>query len=773
MRIKKLGVVGAGVMGSGITGIAASAGIPVLLLDVPGDEERNGPAKKGLEKAVKGSAFPDPTRRSLVEVGNVEDDLDGLVGCDWVVEAIVERPGPKRELFEKLEDVLGPDTIVSSNTSAIPMSVLTEGRSNDFRERFLGTHFFNPVRYMHLLEVIPTPDTDRTVLETIERFSDRVLGKGVVLTKDAPGFIANRLGLRGVVEAIRLMEKHDLDIDEVDGLTGPLMGRSRSAIFRTTDIAGLDILVDSVTGMRETSGEELPLPDWIHDMVERGDLGSKSGQGFYRKEENGEILVLDWRTGEYGPREGELQTELKELETAPLEDRLRGLADASGSQGDFARDFFGRTFQYTADKAAELAYDLPSVDRAMEWGYAWQAGPFLQMDAIGLDRIRELVSDVGLDEPSLMRESGDAFYHWGEAEAGGAMVLSLTGGEREPLPDDPGTVSAATLHRQGRVIAENAVSALLDMGDGVALFELRSKMGTLGAEVMDSIRAALEKVEEDGLEGMVIGKDQGPRPVFSAGANLQELLSNARDENFDAVDAQIAAFQDTLMALRDAPFPVVAAPFGTTVAGGAEVCLHSDQVQCHTELRIGLVEFGVGLIPAGGGTKELLFRFTEALSRFAEDELDKAVREAFTLIGMATVSKSAADARKKGFLRDRDRVSANRDRLLADAKDTVRRLAPGYVAPPRRTIRAVGERGIGNLHVTAFSMREAGRMSEHDDRIARELAYVLCGGDGDPRTVTERDILELEREAFLRLLGTEGTQERIEHMLKTGKPLRN
>ncbi|MDX1567595.1 MAG: 3-hydroxyacyl-CoA dehydrogenase/enoyl-CoA hydratase family protein [Longimicrobiales bacterium] len=773
MRIKKLGVVGAGVMGSGITGIAASAGIPVLLLDVPGDDERNGPAKKGLEKALKGSAFPDPDRRSLVEIGNVEDDLERLAGCDWIVEAIVEKPGPKRELFEKLEGIVSDDAIVSSNTSAIPMSVLIEGRSDGFRERFLGTHFFNPVRYMHLLEVIPTPATDGAVVETMESFADLVLGKGVVLTKDAPGFIANRLGLKGVVEAIRLMERHDLDIDEVDALTGPLMGRSRSAIFRTTDIAGLDILVDAVTGMRETTGEDLPLPDWIHDMVDRGDLGSKSGQGFYRKEKDGEIKVLDWRTGEYGSRTGELSDELKELEGAPLEDRLRGLADAGGSQGDFARDFFARTFHYTADKAAELAYDLPSVDRAMEWGYAWQAGPFLQMDHIGLARVRELISDEGLDEPSLLEEAGEAFYRWGEGEAGGAMVLALTGGDREPVPEDPGTVSAAALHRQSRVLTENEVSALLDMGDGVALFELRSKMGTLGARVMDSIRAALEKVEEDGLAGMVIGKDQGDRPVFSAGANLQELLENARKKNFDQVDAQIAAFQDTLMAVRDAPFPVVTAAFGTTVAGGAEVCLHSDQVQAHTELRIGLVEFGVGLIPAGGGTKELLFRFTEELSRYAEDELDKAVREAFTLIGMATVSNSAADARKKGFIRDRDRVTANQDRLLADAKTSVLQLAPGYVAPPRRTIRAVGERGIGNLHVTAFSMREAGRMSEHDDRIARELAYVLCGGDGDPRTVTERDILELEREAFLRLLGTEGTQERIEHMLKTGKPLRN
>lgn len=772
MRIKKLGVVGAGTMGGGITGAAASAGIPVLLLDVPGEEGRNGRAKEGLERALEGKAFPDPDRRSLVEIGNVEDDLDRLGECDWIVEAIVERPGPKKDLFQRLEGIVDGDTVVSSNTSAIPMSVLTDGRSETFRDRFLGTHFFNPVRYMHLLEVIPTPDTDPAVVETITEFCDRVLGKGVVTTKDAPGFIANRLGLRGVVEAIRLMEKHDLDIDEVDAVTGPLMGRSRSAIFRTTDIAGLDILADAVEGLRETTGEELPLPDWVNDMVERGHLGSKSGQGFYRKEKDGQIRVLDWRTGEYGPREGELRDELKALEGAPLEERLRGLADASGSQGDFSRDFFARTFHYAADKAAELAYDLPSVDRAMEWGYAWQAGPFLQMDAIGLDRIRELVSQEGLDAPTLLEEAGDAFYRWGEGEVGGAMALSLTG-DYEPLPDDPETVSAAALHRQARVLGANDVSALLDMGDGVALFELRSKMGTLGAEVVASIRDALATVEEEGLAGMVIGKDSGPRPVFSAGANLQELLANAREKNWDRIDAQIADFQDTLMAIRDAPFPVVAAPFGTTVAGGAEVCLHSDLVQCHTELRMGLVELGVGLIPAGGGTKELLFRFSQALERFAESELDKAVREAFTLIGMATVSNSAADARKKGFLRDRDRITANQDRLLADAKSSVLQLAPGYVPPPRRTIRAVGERGIGNLRVTAFSMREAGRMSEHDDHIARELAYVLCGGDGDPRTVTEQDILELEREAFLRLLGTGPTQERIEHMLKTGKPLRN
>lgn len=771
MRIGRLGVVGAGVMGRGITGLAASAGIPVVLLDVAGSEDRDGPARSGLEKALKGKApdFSDPSRARLVQVGNVEDDLERLGDCDWVIEAIVERPGPKRELFGRLEELLGPETIVSSNTSAIPMEVLVEGRGEAFRQRFLGTHFFNPVRWMHLLELIPTPATDLEVLEVVTRFADRILGKGVVVTRDEAGFIANRLGMQASVEAIRLMQEHDLDIDEVDALTGPLMARSKSAVFRTGDIAGVDILAHAVQGLREGTGEDLTLPRWIHEMVEEGRLGAKTGEGFYRKED-GEILVLDWRTGDYGPRRGELDPELAALQRAPLGDRLRGLVDVESPQGDFARRFLARTFHYTVAHASEMAYGLPAIDRAMEWGYAWEAGPFKQMDALGLERVRGLFAEEGLEDAPLIGPAEEAFYQWSEGPSGASLVLSLDG-NREPLEEDAGKITAAALRRRRHILREGEESALLDMGDGVALFEIRSKMGTLGADVIEGLREAVRTVADRGLEGLVVGHDG--RSVFSAGANLSEVLEGARSGEWARLEGFIAGFQAAMMGLREAPFPVVAAPFGTTLAGGAELSLHSDRVQAHTELRIGLVEFGVGLVPAGGGTKELLFRFTHALERLAENELEKAVREAFTLIGMATVSGSAAEARSLGFLRDRDRVSPNRDRVLADAKQTVLYLAPDYVAPPPRTIQAVGERGIGNLRVVSFSMREAGRMSEHDALIAEHLAYVLCGGDGAPREVTEQDILDLEREAFLQLLGTEATQKRIAHMLETGKPLRN
>ncbi|HET8656057.1 MAG TPA: 3-hydroxyacyl-CoA dehydrogenase/enoyl-CoA hydratase family protein [Longimicrobiaceae bacterium] len=769
MRIRKLGVVGAGTMGSGIAALAASAGVPVVLLDVPGGgEDRDGLARKGVERALKArpAAFMDPERAKLIEIGNTEDDLERLGGCDWVVEVIIEQPEPKRALYARLESLLAPGAIVTTNTSGIPMTVLTEGRSHTFRRAFLGTHFFNPPRYMHLLELIPTPDTDPGVLRSIEEFGDRVLGKGIVRAKDAPGFVANRLGVYGMVQAIRLMEEHGLTIDEVDALTGPLIGRPKSATYRTADLTGLDVLSHVVHGLGTATGEELSLPDWVQHLVANGALGEKSGAGFYRKQGK-QIETLDWHSGTYLPQQNPRIEGAAELAGRPLAQRLRGVLELPGEYGAFSRELFARTAHYVLEHTPELAYDLPSVDHAMEWGYGWDAGPFRQMDAVGLDRVKQLLSDQQLSLPPLLEAARGSFY---EHEDGRELVLGLDGGY-SGVERPAGVIRLASIHQQGRVLDEDREAALVDLGDGVALLEVRSKMGTLSSGVIAMLGRALARVEADGLAGLVIGHEDAR--TFSAGANLAEIAAAAQDGRWHDLETSVRTFQDAAMGLRRAPFPVVVAPFGVTLGGGAEMTLHADQVQAHAELYIGLVETGVGLIPAGGGTKELLFRFTEQLAPYEEADPFEAVKRAFGHIAMAKTSTSALEARGLGFLRDRDRISMNRDRLLADARQRVLDHASGYVPPPRRTITALGKTALGNLRYGIWAMREAGQITEHEVFMAGQLAYVLCGGDGNPREVSEQEILDLEREAFLRLLGTPETQERIAHMLKTGKPLRN
>jgi 3-hydroxyacyl-CoA dehydrogenase len=769
MRIRKIGVVGAGAMGSGIAAQAASAGVPVVLLDIPGREERSEPARKGLERAIKAkpAAFMDAARAALVEVGNTEDDLGRLADCDWVVEAIIEQPAPKQALYARLEEVLRDDAIVTTNTSGIRMRVLTEGRSERFRKRFLGTHFFNPVRYMHLLELIPAPDTDPAVVRTLERFGERVLGKGIVVAKDAPGFIANRLGVQGMVRTLGLMDEHGLGIDEVDALTGPLIGRPKSATFRTGDLSGIDVLSHVTAGLAQATGEELRLPEWVRGLVEQGRLGDKTGGGFYRKEGK-QILTFDPASGEYAPQRQPEIPGLKELLRRPLPERLRGALDLPDPYGAFLRAALAQAFHYALERTPELAFDVPAVDRAMEWGYGWEAGPFRQMDMVGLDRVRDLLREQGLEQPALLRRADGAFYR---EQAGGESALSLRDGY-EPIRQPEGTLTLAPVRRDpGRTLAQNDEAALLDLGDGVVLLELRGKMGTLGQGVVAMLQAARERIERDDLAGLVIGHED-PR-TFSAGANLTQVAGAVQQRQWEVVDGSIRAFQQAVMSVRHSPFPVVVAPFGLTLGGGAELTLHADLVQAHAELYIGLVEVGVGLIPGGAGTKELLFRFADELKPYPETDPFEAVKRAFQTIAMATTSTSALEARRLGFLRPMDRVSMNRDRLLADARRRVLDLAPDYVAPAPRTLTALGKEALGNLRYGVWQMREAGQITDHEVLIAGELAYVLCGGDGNPRTVTEQDILDLEREAFLRLLGTEKTQERIAHTLKTGKPLRN
>jgi 3-hydroxyacyl-CoA dehydrogenase len=769
MRVTTVGVVGAGAMGSGIAALAASAGCRVVLLDIPGDPDpkspnRSAPARNGLTKAIKSkpASFMEAAAAQRVQTGNTEDHLQLLASCDWICEAIIELPEPKQQLFARVEALMKPTAIISSNTSGIPMSVLLEGRSEKFRRRFLGTHFFNPPRYMHLLELIPTPETDPAVIGAMREFAERTLGKGIVMAKDVPGFVANRLGVYGMVGTMRRMEQHGLTIDEVDGLTGSLIGRARTATFRTGDLTGIDVLAHVTKGIGGATGENFVLPEWIQELVATGKLGDKTGGGFYTKTKTG-TLTYDWKTRTYVPQQRLEGGDIGQAIRLPIAQRLPAAKTVPGAQGAFLRDHLLDAAYYTLTLASQLAFDIVAIDRAMEWGYGWEAGPFQIMDALGLDWLRQEFDARGDERPALLEAARGSFYKNGE-------YLTFDG-TYEPVPGIPGRVSLAGLAATGRVLEDNGLSRLIDLGDGVACFEFRSKMNTLGDGVLKGLDSALAKVEKLGFNGLVIGNED-PR-AFSVGADLSLVSFAISAGAWDDIAESCKTFQDRVMSIRRAPFPVVVAPAGMTLGGGAEFTLHADGVQAHAETYMGLVEAGVGLLPGGGGTKELLMRFTGELANYEEVDYFAAVKRAFKLIAFATTTTSAFEARAFGFLLARDRISMNRDHQLADAKRRVLDLAPGYLPPLERTVRALGREGLGNLEYALWAAKEAGQASAHDVRVGRAIAHVLCGGDGSPRDVSEQDILDLEREQFLSLLGTKETQERIAYTLKTGKPLRN
>lgn len=770
-------------MGAGIAALAASVGVPVVLLDIPGSDDpkspdRSGPAKKGLEKAIKSkpAAFLDSDRAALVTTGNTTDHLQLLSGCDWIVEAIIEKPAPKQELFAKIEQ-LAPHAIVTSNTSGIPMEILLKGRSDAFKQKFCGTHYFNPVRYMHLLEIIPTPQTTPEVIAAVRALHERVLGKGIVIAKDAPGFVANRLGIAGWATTMRLMMEMDLTIDEVDTLTGPLIARAKSATFRTGDLSGLDTLAHVTAGLSQATGEDFAMPPWVAELVKQGKLGLKTGEGFYKRVGK-DILTLDWKTLEYKPQKKVLTSTMEEILKLPADERVRKARGIRGRHGDFLRRLFVETSHYVAETSPKLAYDIPSVDRALEWGFAWEIGPFKVMDAVGLSWLRNEMTAAGKAEPALLAAAGSSFYRDGKKRM---MVPGFASTDGSPAPDFgkreialpvPGSLVLADLRSAGKVLDSNDDARCVDLGDGVLCLEFCGKMNTMGAGVLDMLAKTLDRISNGGYAGLVIGNDD-PR-TFTAGANLGQVAHVVAAGDWKSLEGAVRRFQDSVMSVRFAPFPVVVAPFGLTLGGGCEISLHADRIQAHSELYMGLVEVGVGLLPGGGGTKETLFRCTEALKPYEEADPFEGVKRAFKMIALAQMSTSAHEARKMGLLRPvADRITMNRDLLIADAKARVLDLAPDYVAPAMKTIRALGREAIGNLKYALFAFQEGGQATPHDVTIGNHIAYVLCGGDGPARDVTEQDILELEREAFLKLLGTAETQARIKFMLETGKPLRN
>jgi 3-hydroxyacyl-CoA dehydrogenase len=755
--IRSVAVLGAGTMGAQIAAHLANAGVPVRLLDLTADV-----ARQGLKRAT--ALKPDPfftqEARSLISIGGFDRDLPSLSSADWIVEAIVEQPEVKRALLEKVDAARRPGSLVSSNTSGIPIATLAEGRSDDFRRHWLGTHFFNPPRYLHLIEIIPTAETSKAAVEQMSWFADHRLGKGVVVAKDTPNFIGNRIGLFGVMGILRALESGEFTIEEIDALTGPALGRPKSATFRTMDIAGIDVMAHVARNLTErlTDPESLrafALPSVVTKLIERGWVGEKSGQGFYKKVGN-DILTLEPATLEYRPR--------KAARIAPLEaaqsindtrQRIRTLLLGRDKVGEFLRATLGETLVYTARVTPEIAHSIDDVDRAMQWGFAWELGPFEIWDAVG---VSDLLQAMKLETPPR-------------------LVADLLASGRTRFRDDGVPPSGSDLqilksaNARQKVVASNPGASLVDLGDGVLAVDLHSKLNTIGADTVQMLMNGVKEASAN-FAALVVGTEAAD---FSAGANLMLLLLEAQEGNWDELDMMVRAFQGATSTLRYSSVPVITCPAGRTLAGGCEIVISGDRVQAASETYIGLVEVGVGLIPAGGGTTEMLARAMDKLPGRQADLLPF-VQSVFETLGFAKVSSSAANARELGFLRDADAITMNRERLIADAKAlALERVREGYQPPPRRSAIPVGgENVFAALKLGVHLAWRAGRLGDHDKVVGTALARILAGGSlPHQTTVSEQYLLDLEREAFLKLCGERKTLERIQYTLKTGKPLRN
>ena len=731
--IRTVAVLGAGTMGAQIAAHAANAGLTALLLDVTADV-----AAQGLKRAraLKPDPFFTKSAAELIATGGFDTHLDRLGDADWIVEAIVERQDAKRSLFERVDACRRPGSIVSTNTSGIPVHTLADGRSGDFRRHFLGTHFFNPPRYLRLVELVPTTDTEPFVVEQITDLLDIRLGKGIVVAKDSPNFIANHIGVYGVVQVLRALERGDYTIEEIDAMTGPAIGRPNSATFRTMDIAGIDIL-EHVAG-----NLHLELPAFVREMIARGWVGEKAAQGFYKKVPSArsgqsDIWTLDPKTLEYRPKQ---PARIASLEaTRGVDDvgeRTKALFESKDKAGAFLRETLAPTIEYAARIAPDVAYAREDVDRAMMWGFGWERGPLALAQLLGL--------------------------------AGSAVDAGSEGpGQRTAAFERSGQRTAE------RVVKKNAGASLVDLGDGVLCVKLHSKMNAIGGDTVQMLHAGVTEAAAN-FAALVVATDASN---FSAGANLMLLLLEAQEGNWDEVELMVRTFQNATQSLRFADVPVVVATTGLTLGGGCEIAIHADRVQALAETYIGQVEVGVGLIPAGGGTKEMYAREVDKRSADASrSDLLPEAQHVFELLGFGTVSTSAPHARQLGFLRDADAITMNRDRLIADARAlALERVREGYQKPrPRAAIPVGGESVLAALKLGVHLAWRAGRISDHDAVIGRALANVIAGGPlPHQTTIGEQHLLDLEREAFLKLCGERKTLERIQHTLKTGKPLRN
>ncbi|MDP4086345.1 MAG: 3-hydroxyacyl-CoA dehydrogenase NAD-binding domain-containing protein [Bacillota bacterium] len=790
--IKKAAVLGSGVMGSGIAAHLANIGIPTLLLDIVPRELTEEEKRKGLtledsqvrnrisqtsiQKLLKQKPAPLTSKKNLalIESGNLEDDLHKLQNVDWVIEVVVENLQVKKQVFEKVDKYRKPGSIISSNTSGISVEAMVEGRSEDFKKHFLGTHFFNPPRYLKLLEIIPTQYTDSHVLSFMKEFGEDVLGKGVVLAKDTPNFIANRIGTYGLLITLREMLNGCYSVGEVDSVTGPLIGRPKSATFRTLDIVGLDTFVHVANNVYEqVTGEEkevFEIPAFMKEMLNKGWLGSKSGQGFFIKKGK-EILELDPNTLEYGPRK-KLKTPSTELskQEKGLASKMKALVYANDRAGQLLWNIFSPVLLYSAELFGTIADDIVSIDRAMKWGFGWEMGPFETWDSIGLVKSVQKMKEEGKSIPNWISEMlKNGFTSFYKEENG--QTYFYQNGNYQPVVVNPKVINLKQLKKQKGVIKKNSGASLLDLGDGVALLEFHSQNNAIGLDIIQMINFAVEEVEKR-YKGLVIG-NQGKN--FCVGANLAMILMEAQDDNIYELEMVVRQFQQAMLKIKYCTKPVVAAPFGMTLGGGTEVCLPAAHIQASAETYMGLVEVGVGLIPGGGGNKELYIKHLENMPTGVEFDLQKVANKVFETIAMAKVSTSSEEARELNHLDFADGISVNGDHLLYDAKQAVLSLhETGYKPRVRRKVPVVGETGYAVLLLGAEAMYASGYISEHDLKIAKKLAYVIAGGKVPYGTeVDEQYLLELEKEAFLSLVAEPKSQQRMQHMLLKGKPLRN
>jgi 3-hydroxyacyl-CoA dehydrogenase len=798
-KIRSAAVIGSGVMGGGIAALLAGAGIKTLLLDmVPMDLKKTGKndplarnriVKAGLDAALMNQPplFMSPNDAELITIGNLEDDFEKMANCDWIVEVVVENLKIKQDLLKRIEAVRLQDTIVSTNTSGIPLKAMSKGRSKGFKQQFLGTHFFNPVRYMKLLEIIPGEETLPETLEFMADFGERILGKGIVWAKDTPNFVGNRIGVQGMVNVMQLMLAEGISIPEVDALFGPLMGRPRTGMFKTADIVGLDTLAHVAKNTYEMieddeDRESFVLPEFVNTMIEKNLLGKKSQSGFYKTE-----LTPDWQkirkvidpaTLEYEeakPPELPCLAEARNAKTLPEKMKIVVYGEDKGA--NFVWKAVANNLIYAANRIPEISDTIVDIDNAMKWGFNLEMGPFETWDAIGLEASVARMQKDGFNVPKkvqkMLKNGHTSFY---KTQNGTVYFYDFESQNYKEHIVSKNIVSLASLKANEKVVKTSDSATLIDLDDGVFCLEFHTKLNSLNQQIVEALHQAGEFVNSEGI-GLVIGNQAGGMPgAFSAGANLADVVAAAKANHYDDIELMVKNLQYGLQDLRYASFPVVTAPYGLTLGGGCEVCLASDKIVAHAELYMGQVEIGVGLIPAGGACLNLMKKFLSSVPDVVTDlDLAKFFLPVFMAIAMAKVSTSAADARANGFLGSRDRIIFNRDYLVGEAKkDVLKMVDEGYAPPLKRKVKVLGQAAQGMVNTEIFNMLNGKFISEYDAFLAKKIAYVISGGDvRDNARVEEDVILTLEREAFIELLKEEKTLARIDHMLATGKPLRN
>jgi 3-hydroxyacyl-CoA dehydrogenase len=790
--IRKVAVLGSGVMGSRIACHFAGIGLQVILLDiVPGDAKeskdlkaRNKLVNDALQAALKSNPSPVYTKDVIkrITTGNFDDDMKEIASCDWVIEVVVERLDIKQLVFEQVEKFRKPGTLITSNTSGIPIHMMAEGRSEDFKKHFCGTHFFNPPRYLRLLEIIPTPDTDPEIIDFLMHYGDLYLGKTTVLCKDTPAFIANRIGVYGIMAIFGLVDKMGLTIDEIDALTGPIIGRPKSATFRTADVVGIDTMVKVAKGVydncpNDEARETFVIPGWLQQMVDKNWLGDKTGQGFFKKVKSGgqsEILTLDLKTMEYGPR---IKPKFATIEAAkPLDDlkqRIKALCSGGDKAGEFYRHFHYGLFSYISHRYPEISDELYRVDDAMMAGFGWEIGAYESWDVLGLVKTVENMKKAGYAVAQwvedMIAKGNTSFY---KVEQGNRVCYSpATGSYVNTVAKGQESAFIVMKNFAGQSVWKNSACNTYHLGDDVLGLEWNTKMGSIGGEVLEGIQKSISLAEEK-YKGLVIANGT---QNFSAGANVGMIFMLAIEQEFDELDMAIRMFQNTMIRARFSSVPVVVAPHALALGGACELSLHADKVCAAAETYIGLVEMGVGLIPGGGGTKEFVLR---AADEMHEDEPETiTLKNRFLTIATAKVATSAKEGFELGILRKGlDEVVMNQDRRIAEAKRSVIEIYDsGYVTPVvRKDIKVLGRQALGALYAGINGMLRGGYATDHDSLVGRKLAYVMCGGDlSEPTLVSEQYLLDLEREAFLSLCGERKTLERIQSVLKGGKPVRN